>query len=91
MSLASVMNGQPGRDVIYMHGMQNKIVRPKTATYSIYRNGEELLLDLQHDPHQLRNVAQDSSAKDLLDQMKVRLLKKTIEARDPLPERIRPY
>ena len=91
MSLASVMKGQPGRDVIYMQGMRNKIVRSNKATYSIYDNGEELLFDLENDPHQLRNVAQDSSAKDLLDQMRVRLLKKTIEARDPLPERIRPY
>ena len=91
VSLEPVMNGAPGRDFIYMQGMQNKTVRSKSAMYSIYRNGEELLFDLEKDPHQLRNIAQDASAKALLDQMRVTLLKKTIDARDPLPERIRPY
>ncbi len=85
------MNGGAGRDLIYMQGTKNKTVRSRRATYSIYANGEEILFDLQGDPRQLRNVSGDAEARPLLAEMRKRLLLKTIEARDPLPERIRPY
>lgn len=74
-----------------MEGRRNKILRSKKATYAIYDNGEEILFDLEKDPHQLRNIAQSSEGADLLQQMRKALLLKTIEIRDPLPEQIRPY
>ena len=91
MSLVPVMQGAAGREAIYMMGMRNKTLRSKTATYSIYDNGEEILFDLTKDPHQLRNLSLRPERRKLLDEMRVALLKKTIEAQDPLPARIRPY
>jgi arylsulfatase A-like enzyme len=90
-SLVPLMQGGPGRSEIYMQGMRNKTLRSKQATYSIYENGEELLFDLAKDPHQLHNIAQTPEGRGLLDEMRKRLLLKTIETRDPLPVRIRPY
>ncbi len=91
MSLAPVMQGGKGREAIYMMGLRNKTLRSKTATYSIYENGEEILFDLRRDPHQLRNLSLRPEGRELLEEMRVALLRKTIEAQDPLPERIRPY
>ena len=91
MSLMPVMKGGEGRDVIYMQGMRNKTIRSQKAMYSIYDNGEEILFDLENDPHQLHNLSGAPKAANLLGKMRKRLLLKTIEARDPLPERIRPY
>ena len=54
-------------------------------------NGEEVLFDLEKDPHEPRNIAGDAGAKPLLDRMRLRLLNKNIQAADPLPERIAPY
>jgi len=91
ISLADVMTGAPGRNAIYMQGVRNKILRTKRATYAVYANGEELLFNLDEDPHQLRNVARAPEARPLLDEMRKRLLLKTIETQDPLPPKIRPY
>lgn len=91
MSLLPVIQGGEGRDAIYMQGVRNKTIRSKEAMYSIYENGEEILFDLTKDPHQLRNLSGEPSAAGLLAKMRKRLLLKTIEARDPLPEQIRPY
>jgi len=44
-----------------------------------------------HDPDELRNIAQDAAAKSLLDEMRMRIMRKAIAAADPLPERIAPY
>jgi len=91
LSLTDVMAGGHGRRTIYMQGMKNKILRSKRATYAVYANGEELLFNLDRDPHQLRNIARSPAARPLLDEMRKLLLLKTIETRDPLPPRIRPY
>ncbi len=91
LSLTGMFEGAPGRDAIYMQGVNNKTLRSKRAMYSIYANGEELLFDLEKDPHQFRNIAERPEGKPLVDEMRRRLLLKTIKARDPLPERIRPY
>ncbi len=90
-SLVGAMNGGPGKDAIYMQGVKNKTLRSKRAMYSIYANGEELLFDLRKDPDQFHNIAQSPEGKPLLDEMRRKLLLKTIDARDPLPEKIRPY
>lgn len=91
MSLVKTMQGGPGREAIYMEGRKNKILRSKQATYAIYENGEEILFDLEKDPHQLRNIAAAPEGAELLQRMRKALLLKTIEVQDPLPEQIRPY
>ncbi len=90
-SLTSVMQGEAGRDLIYMQATNNRMVRTKSAKYWVDENGEEVLFEYASDPHELRNVAGESSHRALLDEMRMALLKKIIAARDPLPERIRPY
>lgn len=91
VSLVPVMAGGPGRDLIYMQALDNRMIRTKRAKYWINAQGEEVLFDYSTDPHELRNVAQSGASKPLLDELRVRLLRKAITARDPLPERIRPY
>ena len=85
MSLVPLMSGSPGRGSIYVQAMENRMIRTKSAKYWIDSYGEEVLFDYSSDPHELRNH------KDVLGQMRVRLLRKEIQSRDPLPERIRPY
>ena len=91
MSLVPVMRGGKGREVTYMQGPANRILRTKTAKYAYWLNGDEVLFDLEKDPHELRNIARDPAAKPLLDEMRVRILKKALQAADPLPERVAPY
>jgi len=91
ISLVPVMNGDGGRKSIYMQALSNRMIRTQKAKYWIDQDGEEVLFDLSNDPHELKNVAQAPSHRDLLDSMRVALLKRSIAAQDPLPERIRPY
>ena len=91
ISLLPAMKGGKARDLIYMQGLNNRIIRSKRAKYSYWENGDEVLFDLEQDPSELHNIAAAPSAKPLLDQMRLRMLRKTLEARDPLPERIAPY
>ena len=91
ISLVPVMEGGPGRELIYMQAMSNRMVRTKSAKYWIDVDGEEVLFDYSTDPHELRNVAQSPQHASLLNTLRVQLIRKAISARDPLPERIRPY
>jgi arylsulfatase A-like enzyme len=90
-SLVPVMRGGKGRDLVFMEGLNNRIIRTKRAKYCCWANGDEVLFDLEKDPNELRNIAREPSAKSLLDEMRLRLLRKTIQSRDPLPERVAPY
>ena len=74
-----------------MQAMTNRMVRTQSAKYWIDADGEEVLFDYSTDPHELRNVAQSPKHASLRDELRVRLIRKAINARDPLPERIRPY
>ena len=91
MSMVPAMKGGKGRELTYMQGSNNRIIRTKKAKYSYWLNGDEALFNLERDPHELRNIAQDPAARPLLDEVRLRMLKKTLEAMDPLPERIAPY
>ena len=91
MSLAPVMAGGPGRELIYMQATDNRMIRTQNAKYWIDARGEEVLFDYSTDPHELRNVSMSAAHSGMLDEMRIRLMRKVIEARDPLPERIRPY
>ena len=91
ISLVPAMGGRAGRDLIYMQAFDNRMIRTKHAKYWIDGTGEEVLFDYSNDAHELRNVAHAATHRALLDEMRVALLKRVIAARDPLPERIRPY
>ncbi len=91
ISLVPAMQSGKGRDLVYMQGVNNRIIRTRRAKYCHWLNGDEVLFDLEKDPREFRNIAQDAAAKALLDEMRMRMLKKTLEAADPLPERIAPY
>ena len=91
MSLVPVMKGGKGKDATLQQATNNRILRTKAAKYCVWQNGEEVLFDLARDPHELHNVAGEAGAKALLDEMRVRLLRRAMETADPLPERIAPY
>ncbi|MEO7653704.1 MAG: sulfatase-like hydrolase/transferase, partial [Bryobacteraceae bacterium] len=91
VSLVSAMRGGKTRDAAIMQSTGNRILRTKSAKYCCWTDGQEVLFDLEKDPNELRNVAQEASAKPLLDQMRVRLLRRGIEIQDPLPEKVAPY
>jgi arylsulfatase len=86
-----VMRGGKGKDLTYMQSPNNRILRTRQALYCYWANGEEVLFDLERDPNELRNIAQNPEAKGLLDEMRMRIMCKAIAAADPLPERIAPY
>jgi len=91
MPLAGAMKGGKGKDLAFMQSPGNRIIRSRKATYCYWANGEEVLFDLEKDPNQLRNVAREPAARGLLDEMRMRMMRKQIEAADPLPERVAPY
>ncbi len=75
------------RDSIYIewrkaYEMGWKVVRTKTAWYARSRRGEEMLFDLERDPHQLANMASDPASSDLLALMRTELLSKCFEVED---------
>ncbi|MDF3129791.1 sulfatase-like hydrolase/transferase [Kiritimatiellaeota bacterium B1221] len=59
-----------------------KAVRTHEAWYARSRGGEEMLFDLREDPHQLTNVVEDPSYRDLWDQMRREMLAKIFEVED---------
>jgi len=80
------------RDVTWMEGRENRIIRSRRAKYCFWGGtGHEILFDLEKDPDEFRNLAADPAAKPLLDEMRVALLKRSQEVADPLPERVAPY
>ncbi|MGH9666263.1 MAG: hypothetical protein ACRD9L_17690, partial [Bryobacteraceae bacterium] len=91
VSLKPAMSGGATKDVTFMEGRRNRIVRTTEALYADWKNGDECLFDLKKDPDQLRNIAQERVAKSLLDNMRTLMLRRTQEIVDPLPERIAPY
>ena len=90
-SLVAAMKGGKGKEAALMQSPNNRILRTKAAKYCCWSSGEEALFDLGADPHELRNVAAEAGSKALLDQMRQRLLRRSIEVQDPLPERVAPY
>lgn len=91
ISLVPAMKGGKAREITYMQGRQNRIIRTKAAKYAYWNDGSEILFDLERDPDEYRNVASEASAKPLLDEMRKLMLRKTLQAVDPLPEAIAPY
>jgi arylsulfatase A-like enzyme len=89
--LTGAMKGGKGKEFAYMQSPSNRILRGKKAAYCYWGNGEEVLFDMEQDPDQLRNIAQEPAGKALLDQMRMRMLRRAIETADPLPERVAPY
>ena len=91
ISLVPAMQGGKAREAVYMQGPNSRAIRTRKAKYGYWANGEEILFDLEKDPQEFRNLAGQAAARPLLDEMRLRMLRKTLETRDPLPERIAPY
>lgn len=91
ISLSPAMNGGKAREKIYMEGFSNVTLRTCEAMYSVWKDGQELLFDLDKDPNQFRNISQVSRGKPLLDEMRLRMLRRQMEIVDPLPERVAAY
>ena len=91
ISLVPAMRGGKAREVIYMEGFTNQIIQTHEALYSCFKDGQEMLFDLQQDPHQFRNIAQVARAKPLLEEMRMRLLRLNMELVDPLPPLVAAY
>ncbi len=91
ISLRDALNGGRARDSIFMEGFNNQILRTTEAIYSCWKNGDEMLFDLEADPNQFRNIAQLSQAQPLLGEMRLSLLRRNMELADPLPERAAAY
>lgn len=91
ISLAPSMNGGEGRQAAFMEGFENRILRTPETLYACWRNGAEVLFDLQSDPNQFRSIARMDRAKPLLSEMRLRLLRHQMEIVDPLPERVAAY
>jgi arylsulfatase A-like enzyme len=91
ISLLPAMRGGKGRDIIYMEGFANQIIQTHEALYSCWKDGQEMLFDLQKDPNQFRNIAQASSAGPLLEDMRSKLRRLNMELVDPLPPSVAAY
>jgi len=77
MSLLAAMKGGKGKPVTYMESRQNRIIRTKKAKYTFWGNDEECLFDLEKDPEEFRNIAGESSAKALLDEMRLMAMRRS--------------
>ena len=66
---------------------------PSTAATWPWPNADsaDVLFDYSTDPEGLRNVARSLEHASLRNELRVQLIRKAVNARDPLPERIRPY
>ncbi len=91
ISLLPAMHRGKARDILFMEGFANQIIQTPEALYSYWKNGQEMLFDLQQDPDQFRNLTQVTSAKPLLDEMRTRLLRRNMELVDPLPFPVATY
>jgi arylsulfatase len=88
-------DGQPvaGRDDVYAYnGPGMAMVRTAVAKYIHYAPGNhEVLYDLRTDPHEQINRAADPAAARLLDQMRCRMIERTLLASQSPHERLRPF
>jgi arylsulfatase len=91
ISLVPAMRGGKARDIIFMEGFTNQIIQTREALYCCWKDGQEMLFDLQQDPNQFRNLSQVARAKPLLEEMRAQLLRLNMELVDPLPPRVAAY
>lgn len=93
--LPLLKGGSKFRDSIYAeHGPDNywqRVIRTEEAKYMCNTNGDEVLFDLQKDPDEYNNIANDKSGKSLLDEMRKKMLVRSMEVIDNLPKRISRY
>lgn len=50
----------------------------------------QILFDLEKDPGEFRNIAAEPAARSLKDEMRVALIRRSMEVLDPLPEIVTP-
>lgn len=80
----------PGRDAAYCEfysGEDVRILTTASLKYAIHSTGEEVLFDLVNDPDELTNLAAEEKARKQLDEMRKRMLLRTMQVVDPLPLR----
>ena len=66
-------------------------VRTHEFRYLISAGGEELLFDLDKDPHELTNVAADANRREALHLMRRELIRRMFDAENPFPLRTGDY
>jgi len=91
VSLLAAMKGGRTKDAAWMESRENRILRTRGAKYCYWSSGPEILFDLEKDPDEFRNLAGERSARPLLEEMRLAMLKRSLEIIDPLPERVAPY
>lgn len=79
ISFAPLLQGNASsykdRKNLFMENELGYMVRNQRFKYALYDNGEEMLIDLQHDPGEMYNVAGQTEHKQEQDTLKNRLLK----------------
>ncbi len=91
LSLTAAMTGGRTKEFAYQESRDNRIVRDAKAKYCFWRNGEEILFDLEKDPDEFRNIAAEPAVRALKDEMRIALIRRSMEVLDPLPEIVAPY
>ena len=85
------MQGGGGRPDVYMETRFNRILRTGSTKYAYWEDGQEVLFDLEHDADEFRNIAADKAAKPLLDEMRMKMMRRSLAVLNPLPEQVARY
>ena len=74
-SLAEGRTPPPWRDALVVEGRHCRSIRTARFKYTVFDIGEhrEMLIDLQKDPGEMKNLAQDPACRDALDDCRKRL------------------
>ena len=85
-----IQNDEPSNGVALMEMTGWKTIRTDSFRYIIESDGRESLYDLQKDPSAYQNVAKDPAYASVLENHRLRLIRRLIEIERPLPA-IWPY
>ncbi|MFC1735670.1 sulfatase [Candidatus Hydrogenedentota bacterium] len=66
------------------------MMRAEGHKYIYYTDGSELLFDMKNDPNEFTNLAGKDEHKDLLAEMRLKMLEWRINSEDPLPGDVKP-
>lgn len=84
--LSALVGGEyTGRESALMEQVDWKQIRTDRYRYVHHRTRGELLFDLESDPHEYRNVAEDASYTEVLAEMRRLLMIRVLENERPLP------
>ncbi|MCX7015760.1 MAG: DUF4976 domain-containing protein [Candidatus Sumerlaeota bacterium] len=76
------------RDSIAIEGRHSRAIRTARYKYTVYDSGDrrEVLVDLQDDPGEMRNLAEDPNYTSVLESHRASLLNAMEESGDPLAD-----